>query len=65
MSKKPVDFVSAMQTFESREGVQRHPKPPLVTTSVGPAETTAQLRVGDRSSYTALPHREGFDRSLG
>lgn len=27
MSKKPVDFVSAMQTFESREGVQRHPKP--------------------------------------
>ena len=32
MSKKPVDFVSAMQTFESREGVQRHPKPPLVTT---------------------------------
>jgi len=26
MSKKP-DFLSAMQTFESREGVQRHPKP--------------------------------------
>jgi hypothetical protein len=23
MSKKPVDFVSAMQSFESREGVQR------------------------------------------
>ena len=39
MSKKPVDFVSAMQTFESREGVQRHPK---VTTSAGPAEPTAQ-----------------------
>lgn len=31
MSKKPVDFVSAMQAFESREGVQRHPKPKLVT----------------------------------
>lgn len=46
MSKKPVDFVSAMQTFESREGVQRHPKPPLVTTSAGPAETTAQLASG-------------------
>ncbi len=27
MSKKGVDFVSAMQSFESREGVQRHPKP--------------------------------------
>lgn len=34
MSKKPVDFVSAMQTFESREGVQRHlkPTPPPVAT---------------------------------
>jgi hypothetical protein len=30
MSKKPVDFVSAMQTFESAEGVQRRPKPVLV-----------------------------------
>ena len=30
MSKKSVDFVSAMQTFESREGVQRHAKPTLV-----------------------------------
>jgi hypothetical protein len=30
MSKKPVDFVSAMQTFESREGVQRHPRPVAV-----------------------------------
>ena len=41
MSKKPVDFVSAMKTFESREGVQRHPKPPLATTSA-PAEPAAQ-----------------------
>src|SRR4051794_27252660 len=31
MSKKPaVDFVSAMQTFEDREGVQRHAKPTLI-----------------------------------
>jgi hypothetical protein len=30
MSKKPVDFVSAMQTFESREGVLRHPRPVAV-----------------------------------
>jgi len=34
MSKKPVDFVSAMQTFETREGVQRHPKPALVPAAV-------------------------------
>jgi hypothetical protein len=27
VSKKPVDFMSAMQTFEDREGVQRRPKP--------------------------------------
>jgi hypothetical protein len=40
MSKKPVDFVSAMQTFESREGVQRHPKPPLVTTPTPAAPAT-------------------------
>jgi hypothetical protein len=30
VSKKPVDFVSAMQTFENVEGVQRRPKPALV-----------------------------------
>jgi hypothetical protein len=32
MSKKPVDFVSAMRTFESVEGVQRHPKSPVLPT---------------------------------
>jgi hypothetical protein len=50
MSKKPVDFVSAMQTFESREGVQRHPKPPLVTTPT-PATQPASMtgRVVQRS----------------
>ena len=64
MSKKPVDFVSAMQTFESREGVQRHPKPPLVTTSA-PAEPAAQPASVTGRVHTALPHREGFDRSLG
>ena len=30
-----------MQTFESREGVQRHPKPPLVTTPA-PGVSAAQ-----------------------
>lgn len=30
MSKKPVDFMSAMQTFEDREGIQRRPKAALV-----------------------------------
>ena len=40
MSKKQVDFVSAMQTFESREGVQRRMKPALVS-SPAPAETEA------------------------
>ena len=44
MSKKPVDFVSAMQTFETREGVQRHPKPALVPASV-PAKAAAPLPV--------------------
>ena len=39
MSKKPVDFVSAMQSFESREGVQRHPKPaPAPAPAPVPAE---------------------------
>ena len=40
MSKKAVDFVSAMQTFESREGVQRHPKP-FLPPSAAMAETMA------------------------
>jgi len=31
MTKKSVDFVSAMQGFESREGVQRRPAPTLVS----------------------------------
>jgi hypothetical protein len=41
MSKKPLDFVSAMQTFESREGVQRHPKPAPVPPPAAPAEIAA------------------------
>jgi hypothetical protein len=40
MSKKPVDFVAAMQKLEDREGVRRHPKPALVTPSA-PDETRA------------------------
>jgi hypothetical protein len=32
MSKKPLDFVSAMRSHEEREGVQRHPKPTVVPT---------------------------------
>jgi hypothetical protein len=34
MTKKAVDFVSAMQTFEGREGVKRHPKPAPAAPSV-------------------------------
>jgi hypothetical protein len=30
MSKKGIDFLSAMKSHEEREGVQRHPKPALV-----------------------------------
>jgi hypothetical protein len=41
MSKKPVDFMSAMQTFEEREGVQRRPQPSVlpVTRSTEAANT--------------------------
>lgn len=50
MSKKPVDFVSAMQTFESREGVQRRPKPPLVTAPTPAAQPASMTgRVVQRS----------------
>ncbi len=53
MSKKPVDFVSAMQTYENREGVQRHPRPALVTTTahtvVQPTSTAAAAKVVQRS----------------
>jgi hypothetical protein len=40
MSKKSVDFISAMQNFENQAGVRRHPKPALVPPSA-PAEATA------------------------
>ena len=53
MSKKPVDFVSAMQSFESREGVQRHskpaPAPPPVPAEVAPAPVTPNGRTVQRS----------------
>lgn len=46
MSKKPVDFVSAMQSFEEREGVQRHPKPVPVAVppAAEPTRTTRQVQ---------------------
>jgi Na+-transporting methylmalonyl-CoA/oxaloacetate decarboxylase gamma subunit len=55
MSKKPVDFMSAMQTFEDREGVQRRPKPALVppaaeapsaTPAAAPVRQVQRSRVG-------------------
>ncbi len=53
MSKKPVDFVSAMQTYENREGVQRHPRPALVTTTpqpkAQPAPDVAAMKSVQRS----------------
>lgn len=51
MSKKPVDFVSAMQMFESREGVQRHPKPapPPVATEAAAQPTAPVGRTVQRS----------------
>jgi hypothetical protein len=52
VSKKPVDFVSAMQTFESVEGVQRHPRPTLVKSEPAAAESktpeSVQLTVNGR-----------------
>ena len=50
MSKKPVDFVTAMQTFESREGVQRRLKPALVTPSTLPEEKLSK-------PTSAIPYR--------
>lgn len=53
MSKRPVDFVSAMQTYENREGVQRHSRPALVTTisqsEVPPASNAAATKPVQRS----------------
>ena len=53
MSKKGVDFVSAMQSFESREGVQRHPKPAPapapVPAEVAPVPVTPIGRTVQRS----------------
>src|SRR5438270_188896 len=45
MSKKP-DFLSAMQTFESREGVQRHPKPALAAVPLSPEVTAGSAPPG-------------------
>jgi hypothetical protein len=41
MSKKSVDFLSAMQNFENEAGVRRHPKPALVSPSA-PAQPAVQ-----------------------
>lgn len=53
MSKKPVDFMSAMQAFEDREGVQRRPKPAPVVEALPertPREATpAPVRQVQRS----------------
>jgi len=53
MSKKPVDFVSAMQTYENREGVQRRSRPELVTTTAQsvaqPTSIAAAAKVVQRS----------------
>jgi hypothetical protein len=51
MSKKPVDFVSAMQSFEEREGVQHRAKPvpvavPPTTESARTARQVQRSRVG-------------------
>lgn len=56
MSKKP-DFLSAMQTFESREGVQRHPKHALAAVPLSPEVTTAQ------SAASAPPSGKPVQRS--
>ena len=47
MSKKP-DFLSAMQTFEGREGVQRRPKPTLVPTATTAAAPLPPAAVSAR-----------------
>ena len=57
MSKKPVDFVSAMRSHEEREGVQRHPKPSLVPAP--PPSETASLPAAAPSSRTVQRSRIG------
>jgi hypothetical protein len=42
MSKKSVDFVTAMRSHEEREGVQRHPKPAAVPAPVSSPSPAAQ-----------------------
>ncbi len=49
MTKKPVDFVSAMQTFESREGVQRRSTPTLVPAPEPAYASVHTSRVAQRS----------------
>jgi hypothetical protein len=56
MSKKSVDFLSAMQNFENEAGVRRHPKPALVSPSA-PAEAAAQPTT--RASRTVQRSRIG------
>lgn len=50
MSKRQtVDFVSAMQGFESKEGVQRRPKPTPAPVAPPPAPAAAAPRTVQRS----------------
>jgi hypothetical protein len=56
MSKKSVDFLSAMQNFENEAGVRRHPKPALVPPSA-PAQPAAQPTT--RASRTVQRSRIG------
>ena len=55
MSKKPINFVTAMQGFEDQEGVQRRSRPTLVPTTVhldaavarsAPTRTVQRSRIG-------------------
>jgi hypothetical protein len=58
MSKKPINFVAAMQTFESREGVQRRPKPALVTQST-PSEAKSSESISNTPARTVQRSRVG------
>jgi hypothetical protein len=58
MSKKPINFVAAMQTFESREGVQRRLKPALVAPST-PPEAKPSEPVSATPSRTVQRSRVG------
>lgn len=64
MSKKAVDFMSAMQTFEEREGVQRRPRPTAVH-AAAPSEVAAEMPPAPQASGRTIQRSRVGKVSIG